>query len=151
MVACTCEEEGGDGAPPSLLDGPSSSSSKTVAVKVIKNQPAYYHQVRGRGGEDVGACVMEVCGCVRMRRTRPFQSHTSLDPPFLPPPLPQARVEIGLLQFLNARCDPDDAHHIVRMTDFFLFRKHLCLVFERLGEGSGERKGAACVWGARAL
>ena len=44
----------------------------------------------------------------------------------------QARVEIGLLQFLNARCDPDDAHHIVRMTDFFLFRKHLCLVFERL-------------------
>jgi dual specificity protein kinase YAK1 len=44
----------------------------------------------------------------------------------------QARVEIGLLQFLNARCDPNDTHHIVRMIDFFLFRKHLCLVFEKL-------------------
>jgi hypothetical protein len=44
----------------------------------------------------------------------------------------QARVEIGLLQFLNARCDPHDTHHIVRMIDFFLFRKHLCLVFEKL-------------------
>lgn len=44
----------------------------------------------------------------------------------------QARVEIGLLQLLNTRCDPGDARHIVRMTDFFLFRKHLCLVFEKL-------------------
>ncbi|KAL6747277.1 kinase-like domain-containing protein [Haematococcus lacustris] len=60
---------------------------RSVAVKVIKNQPAYYHQ---------------------------------------------ARVEIGLLQFLNARCDPLDRHHIVRMLDFFLHRKHLCLVFEKL-------------------
>ncbi|KAL6755195.1 kinase-like domain-containing protein, partial [Haematococcus lacustris] len=60
---------------------------RSVAVKVIKNQPAYYHQ---------------------------------------------ARVEIGLLQFLNARCDPLDCHHIVRMLDFFLHRKHLCLVFEKL-------------------
>jgi len=47
-------------------------------------------------------------------------------------PTLQARVEIGLLQLLNTRCDPRDEHHIVRMLDFFLFRKHLCLVFERL-------------------
>eukprot|EP00798_Chlamydomonas_sp_ICE-L_P017976 gene17976-24382_t len=60
---------------------------KVVAVKVIKNQPAYYHQ---------------------------------------------ARVEIGLLQLLNSRFDPGDNHHIVRMTDFFLFHKHLCIVFEQL-------------------
>lgn len=41
-----------------------------VAVKVIKNQAAYYHQ---------------------------------------------ARVEIGVLQFLNTRADPRDEHHIVRL------------------------------------
>lgn len=49
-----------------------------------------------------------------------------------PCPLIQARVEIGLLQLLNTRCDPGDQHHIVRMVDFFLYRKHLCLVFEKL-------------------
>ena len=45
-------------------------SGEMVAVKVIKNQAAYYHQ---------------------------------------------ARVEIGVLQLLNTRADPDDEHHIVRM------------------------------------
>lgn len=37
-----------------------------------------------------------------------------------------------MLQFLNKRVDPDDEHHIVRMRDCFLWRKHLCLVFELL-------------------
>lgn len=45
-------------------------SGALVAVKVIKNQPAYYHQ---------------------------------------------ARVEVGVLQYLNTRADPGDKHHIVRM------------------------------------
>jgi dual specificity protein kinase YAK1 len=58
-----------------------------VAVKVIKNQPAYYQQ---------------------------------------------ARVEIGILQYLNTRADPHDCHHIVRLKDFFMHRNHLCLVFELL-------------------
>ncbi len=44
----------------------------------------------------------------------------------------QARVEVGVLQFLNTRSDPDNAHHIVRMKDYFNFRNHLCLVFELL-------------------
>ncbi|KAK9836015.1 hypothetical protein WJX81_006394 [Elliptochloris bilobata] len=44
----------------------------------------------------------------------------------------QARVEIGVLNFLNQRCDPHDRHHIVRMRDYFLHRRHLCLVFELL-------------------
>ena len=44
----------------------------------------------------------------------------------------QARVEIGVLNFLNQRCDPCDRHHIVRMRDYFLHRRHLCLVFELL-------------------
>lgn len=58
-----------------------------VAIKVIKNQAAYYHQ---------------------------------------------ARVEIGILQFLNTRADPHDKSNIVRLTDFFLHKNHLCLVFELL-------------------
>ena len=62
-------------------------SSEMVAVKVIKNQAAYYHQ---------------------------------------------ARVEIGILQFLNTRADPLGSFHIVRLKDFFLHKRHLCLVFELL-------------------
>ena len=63
-------------------------TNEDVAIKVIKNQPAYYHQ---------------------------------------------ARVEIGVLQFLNTRADPNDHHCIVRLLDFFLHKNHLCLVFELLG------------------
>ncbi|CAK0783935.1 hypothetical protein CVIRNUC_007138 [Coccomyxa viridis] len=62
-------------------------SREDVAVKVIKNQTAFYHQ---------------------------------------------ARVEVGVLQFLNTRGDPDNKHHIVRMRDFFMHCSHLCLVFELL-------------------
>ena len=59
-----------------------------AAVKIIKNQAAYYHQ---------------------------------------------ARVEIGVLQLLNMQVDPHDRHHIVRLRDFFMYKGHLCLVFELLG------------------
>lgn len=45
----------------------------------------------------------------------------------------QARVEVGILQLLNGRCDPGDVHHIVRLHDAFLHRNHLCLAFEQLG------------------
>ena len=44
----------------------------------------------------------------------------------------QAKVEIGVLQYLNKRADPYDEHNIVRMLDFFDCRGHLCLVFELL-------------------
>ena len=37
-----------------------------------------------------------------------------------------------MLQLLNGRADVGDGHHIVRMRDFFVFRAHLCLVFELL-------------------
>lgn len=52
--------------------------------------------------------------------------------PLTHPILPQARVEIGIVQMLNTRCDPDDRHHIVRMLDCFVHQRHLCLVFELL-------------------
>lgn len=62
-------------------------TGEVVAVKVIKNQTAFYHQ---------------------------------------------ARVEVGVLQYLNKVSDPDDQHHLVRMHAFFVFKDHLCLVFELL-------------------
>ncbi|KAM7273808.1 hypothetical protein ACFE04_028472 [Oxalis oulophora] len=52
-----------------------------VAVKIIKNQPAYYQQ---------------------------------------------ALVE------LNKKYDPDDKHHIVRIYDYFVHHRHLCICFELL-------------------
>ena len=44
----------------------------------------------------------------------------------------QARVEIGILQLLNTRADPDDRCNIVRLRSYFMHGKHLCLVFELL-------------------
>ena len=41
-------------------------------------------------------------------------------------------MEVGILQFLNSRGDPEDRHHLVRMTDFFLHANHLCIAFELL-------------------
>ncbi|CAG9460247.1 unnamed protein product [Pedinophyceae sp. YPF-701] len=44
----------------------------------------------------------------------------------------QARVEIGVLQLLNQRFDPHDRHNLVRMEEFFVHERHLCIVFELL-------------------
>lgn len=58
-----------------------------VAVKVIKNQPAYYQQ---------------------------------------------ALVEVSILTTLNKKFDPEDKHHIVRIYDYFVYQRHLCIAFELL-------------------
>ncbi|RAL46307.1 hypothetical protein DM860_015300 [Cuscuta australis] len=58
-----------------------------VAVKVIKNQPAYYQQ---------------------------------------------ALVEVSILTTLNKKFDPEDKHHIVRIYDYFVHKRHLCIAFELL-------------------
>ncbi|KAD4584138.1 hypothetical protein E3N88_21739 [Mikania micrantha] len=58
-----------------------------VAVKVIKNQPAYYQQ---------------------------------------------ALVEVSILTTLNKKFDPEDKHHIVRIFDYFVYQRHLCIAFELL-------------------
>ncbi|KAG8649925.1 dual specificity protein kinase YAK1 homolog [Manihot esculenta] len=58
-----------------------------VAVKIIKNQPAYYQQ---------------------------------------------ALVEVSILTTLNKKYDPEDKHHIVRIYDYFVFQRHLCICFELL-------------------
>ena len=58
-----------------------------VAVKVIKNQRAYFNQ---------------------------------------------SVNEVEILNLLNSSHDVNDSHHIVRMLDSFVFRKHLCVVTELL-------------------
>ncbi|CAK7333773.1 unnamed protein product [Dovyalis caffra] len=58
-----------------------------VAVKIIKNQPAYYQQ---------------------------------------------ALVEVSILTMLNKKYDPEDKHHIVRIYDYFVYQRHLCICFELL-------------------
>ncbi|KAF4739920.1 dual specificity protein kinase yak1, partial [Perkinsus olseni] len=57
--------------------------NRSVAVKIIKNKPAYFQQ---------------------------------------------ALVEVRILQLLNRYYDT----RIVKMTDYFVYRKHLCIVFEQL-------------------
>lgn len=58
-----------------------------VAVKIIKNLPAYYQQ---------------------------------------------ALVEVSILRTLNMKFDPEDKHHIVRIYDYFVHQRHLCIAFELL-------------------
>ena len=43
----------------------------------------------------------------------------------------QAAVELKILQHLKEH-DPEDAHNIIRMKDYVVFRKHLCISFELL-------------------
>ncbi|XVE81529.1 hypothetical protein DITRI_Ditri15bG0071800 [Diplodiscus trichospermus] len=62
-------------------------TSNFVAVKIIKNQPAYYQQ---------------------------------------------ALVEVSILTTLNKKYDPEDKHHIVRIYDYFVYQRHLCICFELL-------------------
>lgn len=44
----------------------------------------------------------------------------------------QSMMEITILEMLNLTYDPHDKHHILRLKDTFVHRKHLCLVFELL-------------------
>ncbi|KAK9120341.1 hypothetical protein Syun_017958 [Stephania yunnanensis] len=64
-----------------------SETNSYVAVKIIKNQPAFFQQ---------------------------------------------AKVEVNILSVLNEKYDPEDNHHIVRMLDYFVFQRHLCISFELL-------------------
>ncbi|CAO3643198.1 unnamed protein product [Cunninghamella echinulata] len=42
----------------------------------------------------------------------------------------QSMMEVTILEMLNQRYDVDDQHHILRLKDTFIHKKHLCLVFE---------------------
>ncbi|KAG9056446.1 dual specificity protein kinase yak1 [Serendipita sp. 407] len=62
-------------------------TNEIVAVKVVKNKPAYFNQ---------------------------------------------SMMEVTILEMLNKDHDPHDEHHILRLRDSFIHKKHLCLVFELL-------------------
>uniref|UniRef100_A0A2P2JKC4 Uncharacterized protein LOC8284284 isoform X2 n=2 Tax=Rhizophora mucronata TaxID=61149 RepID=A0A2P2JKC4_RHIMU len=44
----------------------------------------------------------------------------------------QALVEVSILSTLNKKYDPEDEHHIVRIHDYFVHQRHLCICFELL-------------------
>jgi len=74
-----------------------------VAVKVVKNKPAYFNQSM------MEVTILELVSVV-------------YDP-----------LACVLNSFqLNKSCDPNDEHHILRLRDSFIHRSHLCLVFELL-------------------
>lgn len=50
----------------------------------------------------------------------------------LPAYFNQAWVEINILRMLHRNNSPDDTQHIVKFYSHFIFRGHLCLVFEKL-------------------
>ncbi|KAI8084849.1 kinase-like domain-containing protein [Halteromyces radiatus] len=62
-------------------------TGEIVAIKVIKNKPAYFRQ---------------------------------------------STVEVEILKLLNRKYDPNDQHHILRLLEHFMYKHHLCLVFELL-------------------
>ncbi|KAL1918652.1 uncharacterized protein VTP21DRAFT_2674 [Calcarisporiella thermophila] len=62
-------------------------TQEIVAVKVVKNKPAYFNQ---------------------------------------------SMMEVTILELLNEHYDKEDRHHLIRLLDTFIHRRHLCLVFELL-------------------
>jgi dual specificity tyrosine-phosphorylation-regulated kinase 2/3/4 len=45
----------------------------------------------------------------------------------------QGRIECSIVQHIN-KVDPSNSHHLIRGLDFFVFRCHICAVFEILGQ-----------------
>ncbi|ONK73738.1 uncharacterized protein A4U43_C04F34750 [Asparagus officinalis] len=45
----------------------------------------------------------------------------------------QALVEVSILTTLNQNLGHDEKRHIVRILDYFIFQRHLCISFEMLG------------------
>ncbi|ELU42527.1 protein kinase Yak1 [Rhizoctonia solani AG-1 IA] len=79
-----------------------------VAVKVVKNKPAYFNQ-----------SMMEVT----ILELVSYQFRGAF--------FPKRKSRLTSLQ-LNTTWDPNDEHHILRMRDQFIHKNHLCLVFELL-------------------
>jgi dual specificity protein kinase YAK1 len=83
-----------------------------VAVKVIKNQPAFYQQA-----------IMEVSLLSMVQFSTLLSAYKSWN----------HNCDYNVHMQLNVKFDPEDQHHIVRMLDFFLCQNHLCITFEMLG------------------
>ncbi|KAG0668879.1 dual specificity protein kinase yak1 [Maudiozyma exigua] len=46
--------------------------------------------------------------------------------------LNQSLTEVKILELINEKIDPNNKHHFLRMSDSFIHKNHLCLVFELL-------------------
>lgn len=86
-----------------------------VAVKIIKNQPAYYQQALVE--VSILTTVFLVLLWVKI-------SHLSW--------LLVVEVVFVYLLQLNKKYDREDKHHIVRIYEYFVCQRHLCICFELL-------------------
>ena len=91
---------------------------EVVAVKVVKNKPAYFQQ-----------SMMEVT-ILELVRRRPLVMINRVCIPFAPSESAKT-YEFRHAQ-INNQWDKDDEHHMLRLKDTFIHHSHLCLVFELL-------------------
>lgn len=86
-----------------------------VAVKIIKNSPAFYQQA---------LVEVSILTTVNLLWTWFF---------YFPDSVTNLRFSAYcFFTQLNKKFDPEDKHHIVRIYDYFVYQNHLCIVFELL-------------------
>lgn len=94
-------------------------TSSFVAVKIIKNQPAYYQQALVE--VSILTTVMIFSFAIIFCHLYLILVLKFLNGSYW-----------GLLLQLNKKYDPEDKHHIVRIYDYFVYQRHLCICFELL-------------------
>jgi serine/threonine protein kinase len=87
-------------------------TGEIVAVKVVKNKPAYFQQ-----------SMMEVT-ILELVRLSPFFCLLSRSK--------RRRLSSSMHSQINNQWDKNDEHHMLRLKDTFIHQSHLCLVFELL-------------------
>ena len=91
-----------------------------VAIKIIKNKKPFLHQVNLFSRYIEPACLES-----KYSGQRRFGILITIIVFF------QAQIEVRLLETMN-RTDKDDKYHVVKLKHHFMWRNHLCLVFELL-------------------
>ena len=94
-----------------------------VAVKIIKNQPAYRQQAL------VEISILNMVCAQRMLRCQHGSVIVFLK---IRKILKLSWGKLFWMQ-LNEKYDPEDRSHIVRIIEHFVHQEHLCIVFEMLG------------------
>ena len=87
-----------------------------VAVKIIKNQPAYRQQAL----VEISILNMVIHAFHGSQIVQTMHCKSFLEGKF------------SWMQ-LNEKYDPEDKNHIVRVVEHFVHQEHLCIVFEMLG------------------
>ena len=97
-----------------------SDTDSFVAVKIIKNQPAYYQQalVEVTILTTVKSCCDLLLSRCLLFSWKPMRNYSCM--------------LFFFFRQLNKKYDPEDKHHIVRIYDYFVYQRHLCICFELL-------------------